>query len=160
MHRSVEPGTIVLNDVHLVNCKVCTDDIHQFSVYQGENFVYDARAGAIGDTSVRSCGNIIPVLSSVVLSIRRRHPEDNCDDDAIEVDVAQLTKLAVKKLHMSIVSLDEIFALTVGGMDLVCRVSEVTTELAGGSLGDEDEEEEEDAADSDDYRGLCDAGTV
>jgi hypothetical protein len=164
MHPWVEPGTIVLNDVHLVNCKVCTDDVHEFSVYQGEQFVYDARAGAIGDTSVRSGGNIIPVLSGVVLSIRRRHLEDSCDTNAVEIDADLLTKLAGKKLHMSIVSLDEVLTLTVGGVDLVCRVSEVTSELAGTSQGDDDESsddnQDDDGEDSDDYRGLCDAGTV
>jgi hypothetical protein len=153
LHPSVPPGAIILNDSHLVNSKVCTGESQEWTVYQGEQFAYDAREGVVGDTALRSLGNTLPVLSDISVAIRLRYNLDEASNP-IEIDAEMMKRIIMKKLFMSIISLDEVFVTTVMNVQIVCRVSEVSIERT------EEDEEESQVLTDDDYRGLFDAMTV
>ena len=124
----------------------------------GENFTYDARDGAIGDTTIRSSGNSIPVLSSVCLSVRKL---DIHNFSELTVNAGDIIKEANKKIYMNVLTVDEIFVVTVAGVDLVCRIAEIVAETAEDcDLNAEDSEQAGGCTDMDDYRGLADVTTV
>ncbi len=156
----VTAGTIVLSDVQLANCKVIPGEKERWTVYQGDNFTFDAREGAIGDTELRSRGNGIPILSEMTICIRRRSPL--CDAESFigdkEVDARDFIREANRQLHLHVVSLDEIFAAVVEGNEYVCRIAEVVAESS--SIDSEEAVDNNDSSDSCDYRGLVDANTV
>ena len=156
LHPDVEPGSILLNATHLVNNKVCTGEKYKWTVYQGENFTYDAREGAIGDTALRSRGHRIPLLSSIVVALRRRQGRSEGDiscgaADSLVVDASSVSRVLSKKLYMSILTVDDVCLAISAETDLVCRVSEVCVEP--------DTSMDEEAQVSDEYRGLFDAST-
>jgi hypothetical protein len=39
---------VFMNEVQLLNSKVCVGEIEDFTIYQGDSFAYDAREGCIG----------------------------------------------------------------------------------------------------------------
>ena len=53
---------IALNEAQRVNSKVCTGEVEDWTIYQGETFVFDSREGVVADTEIRFSKKPLPTL--------------------------------------------------------------------------------------------------
>ena len=147
---SLPDNTILLNEAQRVNSKVCTGENETWTIYQGETFSYDAREGAIGNTTLRCSTAPIPVLHFLEIDLRLKTlPESS---QAPEVDRKQLGGHLARLLFNCVVTLEELLKVTWEGAQLVGRVSAVVPEERG-------DDAEEGITLPDNYRGLVDAST-
>ena len=162
LHNDVPAGSIALTDAHRVNSKVCTGELQKWTVYGGEEFSFDAREGAIGNTQIRATGIFTPLLRDITLAVRPRYPTDtSANNNTITPPVPILDAVDVcaklsKSLFGCIVTVGDVYLVTSGAQQLVCRVTECTLEDEEGEGADQGE----DFLMKDEYRGLIDAHTV
>jgi hypothetical protein len=178
LNENVPAGCIVLNEIQLVNSKVCTGELEDWTVYQGDTFVYDGREGVIGNTEVRSVNRPTPVLKSISMWIRPRFLESIQTHSGFALNGKLFSQHLQKIFYGAILSMDELFLCTpppsclspsvsakstqqkeeddneeVDSIPIVCRIGEME------ALEDE-VDDEEDILIPDCYRGIVDADTV
>jgi hypothetical protein len=147
------PNTILLNESQRVNSKVCTGENELWTIYRGESFVFDARSGAIGDTELRVSTKPIPVLQRLQLDLRL---QKSTDSSRYDIDGKRLAVHLGKIFFHCVVTLEELLKFTWEGMQMVCRVADLTPEEENeGIRADEDEG----VTLPDNYRGVVDAST-
>lgn len=153
-HNEVPVGSIVLSEIQRSNSKVCTGEFELWTVYQGENFSYDARESAIGDTTLRKKG-APPKLQILTLDVRCRFPNDN----QLTIDASYLRSKLDKYFFACIVSLEENFCIQISDMsgksnDIVCVIRDVIPEKS-----EFNDDEDCDIELLDNYRGIVMADT-
>jgi hypothetical protein len=178
LNENVPTGCIVLNEIQLVNSKVCTGEIEDWTVYQGDTFVYDGREGVIGNTELRSVNRPTPVLKSISMWIRPRFLESIQNKNDFTINGKIFSQHLQKIFYGAILSLDELFLCTpppsclsifpenaphkeqeaedsedVDSIPIVCRIGEM-------EAVEEDVDDEEDILIPDCHRGIVDADTV
>jgi hypothetical protein len=172
IHDEVPSGCIILNEIQRVNSKVCSGEIEDWTVYQGDSFVYDGREGVIGNTELRSTERPTPTLRSLSMWIRPRFLESIESEDGLTINGKVFAQYLQKVLFGAILSLDELFLCTppplavtaaaAGCVDgeeiervpIVCRIGEME------AMEEEQVDEEDDFLLPDCYRGIVDADTV
>eukprot|EP01041_Mallomonas_annulata_P004333 gene4333-8623_t len=164
LHPEVPPGCIALTATQRLNSKVCTGEFQMWTVYSGDEFVYDAREGVIGDTTVRHTGTFAPSLRSLTLEIRPRvmpmptsqpppppHISYTTGSIPADSDNASASESASASPVMVMIAVDESVQVEV---ELVCRIRECDPE------GTDEDEDDESVSMPDHYRGLIEADTV
>jgi hypothetical protein len=146
IHDAVPPGSIVLKDFHLSNAKVCIGDKEVFTCYQGEQFTYDVREGAIGDTKLRY-KPLLPV-QKVSFSIQLRYPNQS----SMELDASLASACIAKALFGCIITKEEVYVFSVREVEYICHVCEIINEL-------DDKYDDESFVIDECYRGIIDAST-
>lgn len=165
LHENVPSGCIVLNEIQRVNSKVCSGENEDWTIYQGDTFVYDGREGVIGNTELRALNRPTPVLKSMTMQIRPRYVETFQNEDGFEINGRLLSQHLQKVLYGAILSLDELFLLSLPNncvceedgesrIPIVCRIGELE------SREDEVINEDDDYLIPDCHRGIVDADTV
>jgi hypothetical protein len=156
VHPDVPEGCIVMNEIQCLNSKVCTGELEDWTVYQGDSFAYDSREGAIGDTEVRYIDGPMKHIKNVSMWVRPRYPEQ-LPEEGISMNGKRFSQVALKYLYGAIVSLDEVFQIVVDGVSMVCRVAELEeVEAESGQEYDE----ENDFVMPDCHRGRIDVDAV
>ena len=138
VHPDVPAGSIVMNEIQCLNSKVCVGEREDFTVFTGASFVYDGREGALGDTEVRFVEGPVGRIKNITMSIRPRYP-DSLPEAGFSLDGDRFCQIAQKFLYGAIVSLDEVFQISMDGVSMVCRVIELE-EAEEDSTSDYDEE--------------------
>jgi hypothetical protein len=176
LHDDVPSGCIILNEIQRVNSKVCSGELEDWTIYQGESFVYDSREGAIGNTEIRSIDQPIPILKSLTMWIRPRFLDSFQNRNELILNGKIFGQYLQKVFYGAILSMDELFLSTPTGsclencrhegeeggeeeeeqegVPIVCRVGEME------AREEEEVDEEEDFLLPDCYRGIVDADTV
>lgn len=156
VHPDVPEGCIVMNEIQCLNSKVCTGELEDWTVYQGDSFAYDSREGAIGDTEVRYIDGPTKHIKDISMWIRPRYPEQ-LPEDGIVIDGKRFGQVVLKYLFGAIVSIDEVFQITIDDVPMVCRVAELE---AAEEQNDDEYDEENDFVMPDCHRGRVDVDAV
>ena len=142
-------GCIVLKDFQLVNCKVCISQNQLFTVYQGEQFKYDNREGAIGDTLVRF-KELLP-LQTIRVSV---NPRNTTNDNLIPLDETLFSREIGKLLYNCVITIEEVYIYLFDDNNFVVRIEVVEPEELSQAI-----DEENDITLPDYYRGIITAST-
>lgn len=157
VHPDVPEGCIVMNDIQCLNSKVCTGEREDFTVYAGDSFVYDGREGVIGDTEVRFVEGPVRRVKYLTTWVRPRFPDD-LEEGSLDLNAKKFCSVVQKFLFGAIVSVDEVFQISMDGVPMVCRVAELEEAEDESSEGTYDEEVDFTMPDC--HRGIVDSDTV
>jgi hypothetical protein len=155
---AVPQGCIALSETHRINSKVCLIQLQEFSVYHGDFFKYDAREGAIGDTSLRP-KSVLKLLEKISVDVKYKESNATLRDDSplktAELNSRRFCLQLATHLLGSILTTEEVVLMDFEGSVLVCRVTAVVSEGEDG-----DEIEEATLTDSECFRGLVTPDTM
>ena len=177
INSNIPPGCILLNEIQRVNSKVCIGENEDWTVYQGETFVYDGREGVIGNTELRRVEQPIPILKHISMTIRPRYIDSYSNSSNLRINGRLFTQHLQKLLYGAILSTDELYLSTPPESCLVFESLEESTasstnpslkhpivcqvgELEAMNEEDIEVNEEEDFSFPDCYRGIVDVDTV
>ena len=161
--NNLQPGNIALNEAQRVNCKVCTGEREQWTIFEGNTYKLDNREGVVGDTSVKHAKRPLQMLSEIQFDVRLKFNDlqnqassSTTSHSSTKFDAKIIAQHLQRVYFECIVTLEELIAITIPGsaqVQVVCRVSAMHV----------DEEEGKDCCvgigEEDVYRGFVDAST-
>lgn len=151
LDEDVPHGSIILNQIQLINNKVCSGELQEWSIFSGDVSAYDCTEGSMGNHSKVYSSKAPPALQSIRLEV-------NIHGDCGGQDSSPIAALSCKAISMKytaslfhcVVTTDDVYVVYEHGVAVVGRVVDVTPEQP---LDDE-------FFLPDNYRGVVDESTI
>ena len=161
--QQIPEDSIALNEAQRVNCKVCTGEREQWTIFDGNKYKLDNREGVIGDTSLKYARRPLPTLSEVQFDVRMKYSDQRSSAflSSSKINASTVVQHLQRAYFECIVTLEELLAVTIPGteqqaqVEVVCRASAMHVDEEGVEIG----EEQDEIAEEDVYRGFVDAST-